>query len=261
MVLEPLKQVGLKLVVAPNARFVTHFHYRLVGRSESSEVSYSDVYEARLKRKLVDCDVLFLKRRCLEMALLNQYLTFASLDSSVRRAFEGGRANRITLEKGRELYKFSGLGIIPDRGNFDGNRAKTISPWWACVDPIRDDDPGLDGHIKNAKNEGSTMASYAREAFAVMYCWNSMELCQLGMAKVLRIVLAQDAFAFVGKCSPQKERFSQKGRSDNLPPQQIVGHLPQSPRAAPTFSGGAVQVYIPNLSAECYQELGVYLIQ
>lgn len=182
------------------------------------------------------------------MAHLNEDLVFIREPSYVQAAFTGGAARRMLLPACIELYKFTAYDVIPNRAGAD------YSPWWAAVEPLPGtSDPGFDGHIAAARAAGVPMVEYVRETFAVMLGWNALGVPQLGMARAVRIALAEPTYGFGGICQRMHE---------TVPAGRVKGSLSssESPLAPPKFMGGAYQLYIPNLKARHVRPLGTHLI-
>jgi len=183
------------------------------------------------------------------MPILNEDVKFNLLPDGIRNPFVGKSARRVLLPAGHRLYKFSGYDIIAVTPDGRGTVGKPISPWWASVEPFPGtDDPGLDGHIAAAQAKNQTMLAYARQVFAVMYSWNTLSIPQSGFAKVLRIMLTQSVYGFMG----HNQRM----------PDDIEGlHAQLGVRGTrPSLMGGAVQIWIPNLTAEYYTALGTSIL-
>lgn len=183
------------------------------------------------------------------MAILNDDVKFNLLPDGIRNPFVGKSARRVLLPAGHRLYKFSGYDIIPVARDGTGTLGTPISPWWASVEPFPGtDDPGLDGHIAAAQANNQTMLEYARRAFAVMYSWNTLSIPQSGFAKVLRIVIKQSVYGFMG----HNQRM----------PDDVEGLRAQMgvPSGRASLMGGAVQIWIPNLTADYYTAMGTSML-
>ncbi len=173
------------------------------------------------------------------MPALNEDLNFLHVHpgnpvatAQVQAAFVGKSARRTLLPAGTALYKFTQWAV----SNASGAR---VTPWWASVAPLAGfDDPGLSGHLAAAQQSGMTVLEYARHQFAVMFEWNTLggpAAGQHGLARVERVRLTAPVYGFAGRCQQMWEspRAAQKGRILRQP---VV------------WRGGAVQLYIPNLT-------------
>lgn len=170
------------------------------------------------------------------MPVLNEELCFLHVHpgdpartAQVQAAFVGKTARRTPLPAGTALYKFTQFAVSGPR----------VTPWWASVTPLPGfGDPGLDGHLAAARAAGLTVLEYARQRFAVMFEWNTLggpAAGQHGLARVERVRLTAPVYGFAGLCQQMWEspRAAQKGRILRQP---VV------------WRGGAVQLYIPNLT-------------
>jgi hypothetical protein len=147
------------------------------------------------------------------------------------------RWTRIELARGTKLFKFTGHTLF-DRG--------LTTPWWALVDPRPDlGDGGLDATLAAARKSGRPTRDYMRDAYAVMYEWNSLAAPELGMLRIQYALLRVPAVAFHGPTSPVPGK---------RPP------LAYPPHDQQRFPGGANQVLIPNLSGTELQGAGISLI-
>lgn len=165
----------------------------------------------------------------------------------VQAAFVGKSARRFLFPAGTRLYKFTEFDVFPVDRKGQGQVGKAISPWWCAVDGVPGtDDPGLDGLIQAAKAAGMSTGAYAREVLAVMFAWNTLAVSQLGMAKVLRITLTSPAYGFYGKCQ-------------RMPNDQSPLHKAQGKTRA-SITGGAYQIWLPNLTAEHFNATGAFLL-
>lgn len=182
------------------------------------------------------------------MPVLNETLAFGKdAPAYVRAAFVGQTARRYLFPQGTRLYKFTAFGFFPVGRDGTGAAGAAVSPWWCSVDPIPGtDDTGLDGLIAAAKAAGVPTVEYARERLAVMFGWNALADTQLGLAKVLRVVLTQPVYGFYGKC--------QRMPNDRAPLQKPPAGQPAS------LAGGAYQIWIPNLTADYFTATGTSLL-
>jgi len=153
------------------------------------------------------------------MSVLNADL---ELDPKAAATFVGGRAEKVILEAGRELYKFSSYPMKSADGR--------ITPWWASVQPLEGGDPGLKGLLERSGRSGVDPRDFARARSAVSKDWN-------GLADMIRAALQQPVWAWKGRCAHQ--------RMDNTRPDM----------ANVVFIGGAWQVFIPNLTIAHIREI------
>lgn len=151
---------------------------------------------------------------------LNEGMAWTSADVNVTRAFVGGKAEKILLTSGTELYKFN------TRGRDLVYQGK-VSPWWFPTKPIGDE-VGLDGVLKFAATVGVSSTEYARLIAAVTEEWNKMDV-------VMRIELTQSVYAFRGQCANQPKKQDSKVN----------------------LTGRAYQLWIPNLDGSHVKLLGV----
>lgn len=177
------------------------------------------------------------------MAILNENLTFAEAGrgyTGLADTFINGGARRTLLPAGFGLFKFSGYGVIGTRAG------QGFSPWWTGTEGIPGTDhPGLDGVLELAKASGMPTLEFARTYYAVKSEWNQLGSGQLGMAKVLRGVLVQPVYGFVGRCQRMN---NEKGP---VVADQHKMHV---------LAGGAWQIFIPNLTADTFNPTGMNLV-
>ena len=151
--------------------------------------------------------------------ILNQKLNFNDLPVEHQAAFSGRRARKVLLHAKQQFYKFTDASLVrPPRKPGD---KPSVSPWWSAVEPIVEQDTGLQGLLDRADNLGVSPATFARARNAVTKQWNSM-------SGLVIMQLLTPAYGFVGGVAhqPIDERKDYKN---------VV------------FIGGAIQVYIPSL--------------
>ena len=146
--------------------------------------------------------------------ILNQNLNFSDAPTEVKAGFSGGPPRKILLATGDELYKFTQYDLIHNG---------KVTPWWSSVKPIDSNDTGLEGLLERSGRLGTTSADFARARNAVTKQWNSMN-------GLLLAALTSPAYAFVGRVAHQ--RFDDRPEYHNV-----------------VFIGGAIQLWIPNLTA------------
>jgi hypothetical protein len=131
---------------------------------------------------------------------------------------------KVELAVGTRLFKFTGHNL------FEGG----TTPWWALEAPnAKLHDPGLDAMLAAARASRRPIGEYVRDAYAVMYEWNSLSQVALGMVRVQYGRLIKPVFAFHGQASAVRGK---------APP------VAYPPKDQQSFPGGAYQLYIPNLS-------------
>lgn len=147
------------------------------------------------------------------------------------------RWQKVRIEQGTELFKFT------EHGLFAGG---AVSPWWAYVrGGQQPGDPGLDAVLGRARQVGGGLEACIRDSFAVMFGWNAMKNTQSGLVRVQRVRLLVPAIGFHGPC------------------RRMPGKTP--PLASPEkdqdwFAGGAMQLYIPNLTGEHVMGTGLNML-
>ncbi|HMP03192.1 MAG TPA: hypothetical protein PKD86_17645 [Gemmatales bacterium] len=182
------------------------------------------------------------------MPALNDSLVFVHAPAGVRQAFQCGTARRHEFAAGWELFKFTGFEAFqPDRR---GNRSlgTPLSPWWCSILPVPGTDiPGLDDYRSQADQLGLSMLEYAREYLAVMHSWNSLADTQMGLAKIQKVKLQKPVYGFYGKV--------QRQANDRVPLRQ-PGRL----GGRSFLAGGAIQIWIPNLTSEFAMPCGTIMV-
>ncbi|MCY3001269.1 MAG: hypothetical protein NTV21_05640, partial [Planctomycetota bacterium] len=141
-----------------------------------------------------------------------------------RYAKPGQRLRRVLLAEGTRLAKFT------DANLFHGGR---VSPWWVFDRRVSGLDAGLDSVLQLARASGRPLTDCIRDMYAVMFEWNSLALLNTPFLRIQRIKLTCDAYAFHGPAAPV---------DGNRPPLASASSVPRP------FSGGALQLYIPNLT-------------
>lgn len=178
------------------------------------------------------------------MPVLNENLVFNHAPRDVRSAFVNSTAYRHRFDAGWELFKFTDYHIFtPDKKT---GSIRPISPWWCSVHPVPGTSiPGLDQILEEASQLGLTPLEYAREVFAVQYRWNALADMHLGLARIQKLRLLQPVYGFYGLVKPQV--------NDRLPLKK-----PRGP--AGLFRGGAIQIWMPNLTAEYAIPTGIHFV-
>src|SRR5205085_738312 len=83
------------------------------------------------------------------------------------------KSRRLELPAGTRLFKFTGHALFGQAGA----AGRWTTPWWALVEPRPDlDDPGLDAVLDAARRSGRPLVQYVRDAYAVMFAWNTLAL-------------------------------------------------------------------------------------
>lgn len=147
------------------------------------------------------------------------------------------RWRRIEFPAGTKLFKFT------EHQLYDLGRT---TPWWALLDgdPALHD-PGLDEVLAQARRSGRPLREFVRDAYAVMFDWNSLSSRELGMLRVQYARLLKPAVGFHGPTSVV---------GGNAPP------LAYPPRDQRKFPGGAYQVLLPNMSGGELAGTGISLL-
>lgn len=179
------------------------------------------------------------------MPVLNEDLVFNHAPRGVRSAFVNSSARRHRFDAGWELFKFTGYRVFsPD----NKGRIAPISPWWCSVHPVPSTIiPGLDQLLQEASRLGLTPLDYAREFLAVQHGWNSLADVQLGLARIQKLRLLQPVYGFYGLVNPQvNDRLRLK--------------KPARRGESSLFRGGAIQIWIPNLTTEYAIPTGIHFV-
>ena len=146
---------------------------------------------------------------------LNSQLNFGDVPGDVKLAFVGGAAKRIKLTANTRLYKFTEYPLFGDDD--------AVTAWWSSVTPLNPDDTGLEILLERAARVGVDPSTFARARNAVTKEWNAMGQLRLARLKV-------PVWGFVGTVRHQP-----------------VEKKPEKKKVV--FIGGAVQLWIPNLSS------------
>jgi len=147
----------------------------------------------------------------------------ASLE--VKSAFIQGIPKKVKLEKGFQLYKFTGFTNL-DR----------VSPWWSPVDPY-EYDAGLNARIRLARMLGVTASALTRVVAAVAEDWNPLMY-------QLVVETTEPMYAFWGQCKVQNRVAEGKKEWE------LEKHNPRPDMKFVTtkrLPGFAWQFYIPNI--------------
>lgn len=123
------------------------------------------------------------------MAVLNANLTEAAIPGYVKRAFKGGKGRVVTIEARLPLWKLSEYALPADG---DG----AVTPWWAPVNPYREDRMGARGRFLEARLNKVSMVEMVRYAAAVRVDWNALSDYQ-------EITLDVICKGFFGQFEPQ----------------------------------------------------------
>ncbi|MFK7767233.1 MAG: hypothetical protein AB8B55_08420 [Mariniblastus sp.] len=142
---------------------------------------------------------------------LNQELDFKDAADDIKAAFTGRVAKKVMLNSGHQLYKFTQYSL---------SHHGKVTPWWSSVKPVSANDTGLELLLQRSSNLGVSPAEFARARNAVTNQWNSMTGLLIAQLKV-------PVYGFVGGVAHQR---LDEGDS------KVV------------FIGGAVQLWIPNLT-------------
>ena len=151
---------------------------------------------------------------------LNEALQFNNVPPDVKRAFAGGMPQKTLLQPGHRLYKFTEYEL------FHNGEA---TAWWSSVFPMNSADTGLEQLLERAARTGGSPAEFARARNAVTKQWNSM-------SGLLLAALTSPVYGFVGRVAHQQ--FDKGSAYCNV-----------------VFIGGAIQLWIPNLTAAYVRKL------
>lgn len=158
------------------------------------------------------------------MSILNEHESLSEKDSGT---FIRGTVDRVMLQSGHKLYKFTSFPLID-------SRTGGVTSWWSSVSPVGPGDDGLVGFMRRsgalARQHGVGPRDVARARSAVSIPWNDM-------TDLLHVELTQPAYAWVGRCSGQLY-------NDEEPQLKNV-----------FFIGGAWQVCLPNLKPQHVRQL------
>ena len=143
--------------------------------------------------------------------ILNQEVLFNQVNHDVQDAFTGGVARKVLFVSGYEFYKFT---------QYPLSRHGEVTPWWSSVKPTGPKDTGLDILLERSERMAVNPTTFARARNAVTNQWNSMTGLLIAKLRV-------PVYGFVGYVRHQK---MDEGISNVV------------------FIGGAVQVWIPNLT-------------
>jgi len=152
--------------------------------------------------------------------VLNEDLPFHSAAPEVKQAFSGGFPQKLLLHPGLQLYKFS---------QYDLFRDGKATAWWSSVEPMNNFDTGLEKLLERAEGTGRSQTEFARARNAVTHQWNSM-------SGLLLTSLMSPVYAFVGRVAAQP--YDERSAYSNV-----------------VFIGGAVQLWIPNLTTSDIRKL------
>lgn len=143
--------------------------------------------------------------------MLDIGVEFRNLDSSVKGAFIGSIAEKVTLPKNTSLYRFTG-------GNY-------LSPWWTETKYL----PEL---LIKAKNSKKPLYQYVRDTTAVLRRWD-----RNGISHLVIATLKDEVTAFKGGISPQNEA------AIYMDPKNLENYKKKFTKPV-FFGGGNSQVYI-----------------
>jgi hypothetical protein len=176
------------------------------------------------------------------MAILNDTVVFhRDAPPDVQRAFIGGNARRVELRSGTKLFKCTGGTVMPSQ------LFGSVSPWWIACDPLDPSDEGLDQMIAAAHGRNQSFEEYARSRFAVMFQWNTMASSGGAFSRIAKITLMKPAVAFYGRCQ-------------RMPDDRLPLHQSAAAGATAVLSGGAGQLWLPNLDANHFIRITFHLL-
>jgi hypothetical protein len=154
----------------------------------------------------------------------------------VRSAFIG-RPKRVKLESGFLLYKFSDSEIKNSSGK--------ISEWWFPKEPFGID-PGLEEHLKLAKQLGVPPSDLVRVVGAVKENWNALTY-------LIEARLKKPLYCLWGQCSVQNRKDMLKRPREGLLTTRGRSDMPLV--RTEKLPGYAWQLYIPRLTDEYIEEI------
>jgi len=158
-----------------------------------------------------------------------QYVTgWGKWPEDVVSAFKDRQFEVVTVPANMKLWKMTAWPV----------NLKRVTPWWAAVNPWKEDKLGVRGRLKEAALNGVSANHYVRIAAAVRYDWNTLGQYQ-------QISLRQPVKGIWGQFAPQPN-ISQNERLGKLG--ELLKQCPHIPRVLGGM--GAWQLYIPNLKGE-----------
>lgn len=147
-------------------------------------------------------------------------LKFSELPDDVKSAFSGIHGNKVRLQKGTSLFRFS-----------DHPYA---SPWWSETSQLMD-------LLLTARAKGIPLYNHVRSSTAILRSFNP------GFFNLLVVELTQDLQAFRGRVAPQNEASKYM---DN----RYSKHYKQRYTKPVFFGGGNGQVYIPRFHRQLLEK-------
>lgn len=177
------------------------------------------------------------------MPIINEHLSWAEVgeistgpDTKVKHAFKGGKAEKVLLPAGFQLYKFHDFNTLAPPN------ATSISPWWSPLEPYKHDG-GWDQRKKLASHLGVSIREFGRVTSAIKENWNSLKY-------LLVIVLAHNTYAYFGSFA-QMARMDQGSQSKRVVSSPGGGAFRAEGRGSTkNLPGGGTQFYIPNLTPQ-----------
>ncbi len=171
---------------------------------------------------------------------LNADLKWDNQPREVRDAFDKGNAEKVMLNAGFKLYKFThgDISFVDPQTSVD---SKKVTPWWSPFSPYKKD-TGLHARLRRARDTDTCPVRLTRQLTAVRNNWNNM-------THLLTAFLDQrvNVWAFWGYASGQvvegHQTIEHMERFDMVLTQLMSGRLPERKM----LPGGAGQFYIPNL--------------
>jgi len=179
-------------------------------------------------------------------------VTDSKSGTRVKDAFKSGKAEKVLLKAGTQLYKFN---AYPTLGRGNEEEAKTanprsaeaseyysqvLSPWWSPYQPFKHD-AGWQAKKQLASHLQVSVRELGRNTSAIKENWNSLRY-------LLVINLKQPTYAFFGGFSqmPRKD-VGAKSKMVTTAPEGATDFVPEAKGGSANLPGGATQFYLPNL--------------
>jgi hypothetical protein len=153
---------------------------------------------------------------------LNNGLEWAQVGANVQNAFTSKKAEKVPLNVGFKLYKFTEWNVQRSDAS--------VTEWWSSVDEYGAD-PGLKGKINMAKTLGVDVRELVHVTSAVSANWN-------GLSYLVIATVQEPMFAFWGQCA-QQARIEPGTTARHAIGAGLTKNVP----------GTGWQFYIPNLTS------------
>jgi hypothetical protein len=181
---------------------------------------------------------------------LNEKLRIEDIPVEARKAFVGGSAVNVALERNLELYKFTSGSLV-----WKGK----ISPWWSPVLPY-EMDPGLESRLGLARHLGVHPSDLTRVMAAVSEEFNQLQF-------ILKVRLNYLVHGLWGQCAMMPRQGGAIAKGREIPADQkgagirVPGGIPGTRGTniyqirTQNLPGTAWQFYIPNLTTNYVVEI------